>query len=102
MMTTMLKMKQGGDLEVEEDIGGDVAFDGAAVEQLDDKYKAKWDRYVLEKESLIEEARKVKCNPPNHQKLDIGVEVKERRSGRVGFIMADDRDDGHACGCYGR
>jgi hypothetical protein len=61
------------DLEMEEDLGnyrGDEGGElegvnilamGQAVEQDDDKYKKKWDRYLVEKQALLDEGFTVNC-----------------------------------------
>jgi hypothetical protein len=93
------------DLEMEEDLGnhrheeeGDleginILAMGQAVEQDDDKYKKKWDRYEVEKQALLDEGFKVNCQPPKQQGIDIGIRVEERRGQkRKGLIIGDDRD----------
>ncbi|CAB9527345.1 hypothetical protein SEMRO_1980_G309150.1 [Seminavis robusta] len=65
------------------------------IELDDDKHKAKWDVYTIEKEKLVAEKWTVKRKPPSQQELQIGCKVKERRKGgRVGRIIEDDRDEG--------
>ena len=93
------------DLEMEEDLGnhrheeeGDleginILAMGQAVEQDDDKYKKKWDRYEVEKQALLDEGFKVNCQPPKQQGIDIGIRVEERRGQKCkGLIIGDDRD----------
>ena len=92
------------DLEREEELGNNRHEDegeleginilamGQAVEQEDNKYKKNWDRYLVEKQALLDEGFSVNCNPPKQQGIDIGSQVEERRGQRrKGLVVADDR-----------
>jgi hypothetical protein len=92
------------DLEMEEELGnyrhedeGDlegvnILAMGQAVEQEDDKYKKKWDRYQVEKQALLDEGFSVNCKPATQQGIDIGTRVEERRGQkRKGLVVGDDR-----------
>jgi hypothetical protein len=91
------------DLEMEEELGNfrgeddlegtNILAMGQAVEQEDDKYKKKWDRYLVEKKALLDEGFSVKCKPPTAQGIDMGSKVEERSGQRRrGLVVADDRD----------
>jgi hypothetical protein len=79
--------EQDPDMEFEEDIrnyiadieGGEmdpnILAMGQGVEQDDDKYKRKWDKYILNKNTLLAEKWTVRCHPPKQSKIDIGIKV---------------------------
>lgn len=70
------------------------------IELDEDKHKAKWETYKLEKQALVDNEWTVKCGPPKQDGIDIGVRVHERTGQkRMGTVLFDDRaefqtDDG--------
>ena len=61
------------------------------IETNNDKHKAKWDRYIQQKEALIEEEWTVTCKPPKKQKIDVGERVEEKSGNKpVGVVIAND------------
>ncbi|GAX16789.1 hypothetical protein FisN_UnNu081 [Fistulifera solaris] len=106
------------DLEFEEDLGvyrprdddddddedGDMDLNyRAMIEELkgDEKHRAKWERYELEKAALIKMGTSVKCKPPRNQGIDVGSQVQQRRAPRrIGFVVADNRDEEHDYVCW--
>lgn len=68
-----------------------MAARGIEVDQ--NKHKAKWDRYVMEKQALIANEWSVACKAPKKQSLGVGERVEERRDRRrKGIIVGDDRN----------
>jgi hypothetical protein len=81
------------DDNVEDEVDTNILAMGQDVEHNDDKYKRKWDGYLIEKTALLNEGYRVKCKPPTQKGIDIGANVAERRGEkRKGIVVADDRD----------
>jgi hypothetical protein len=81
------------DDNVEDEVDTNILAMGQDVEHNNNKYKRKWDGYLIEKKALLNEGYIVRCKPPTQKGIDIGANVAERRGEkRKGIIVADDRD----------
>lgn len=64
------------------------------IELDEDKHKAKWETYLLHKQSLIDSQWTVVCKPPKQDGINMGVRVQERSGQkRKGVVLYDDRDE---------
>jgi hypothetical protein len=63
------------------------------IEVDESRHKAKWDRYMMEKEALVANRSTVACKAPKKQSLGVGEKVAERGGQRrKGIIVADGRN----------
>ena len=62
------------------------------IELDQNKHKAKWDRYIMEKETLITSNWSFACKAPKKQSIGLGERVVEKRGRRrKGIIVSDER-----------